>query len=443
VVSVMPTVARVSPGAEAYFSVHVEGGADGHPVHWSVREGADGGTIDDSGRYRAPNASGTFHVLATSDTNPLLVATATVSVASPAGVAPVLVPGIWSDITPPGAVANETFGTPVIELDPTDAAVLYVCSDERGLWKSADAGSSWRRLGDPSRASQGRTVYYLDSPIRVRVDPRNPKRLLATQGVRGNTQGFWVSLDGGESWSRPAGFQAIAEQTTHDVTTLAVDPSNFDHLLLGPHSTWGDSGTAGLLESIDGGETWIKHAPQPGWTHSSPGLHFLYEPSMGIGNSQTWLSAQETGWWRTADGGETWSKVSTRSIAHGGTDIYYSTNRVLYAGAHGYPLRSDDNGLTWETLESIPNATYYTIQGDGETLYTQLSYTGDNGGRGPQPYLVSAEGDGNAWTAYGDGRQTFDNGPFVMRFEKSNRIMYSANWRGGIWALKVVSRSRP
>ena len=59
-------------------------------------------------------------------------------------------------------------------------------------------------------------------------------------------------------------------------------------------------------------------------------------------------------------------------------------------------------------------------------------------GSGNQPYSVSPEGDGATWTAYKGGTQKFGNGPLVMEFDPVNRIMYSANWQWGIWALKVV-----
>jgi hypothetical protein len=59
-VSVTPDTLALGPGANVLFSASVS------PVTWSVREGAAGGTIDARGRYRAPSAPGTYHVIATS-----------------------------------------------------------------------------------------------------------------------------------------------------------------------------------------------------------------------------------------------------------------------------------------------------------------------------------------------------------------------------------------
>jgi chitinase len=60
----LPT-ANVPQGGTQTFAATVAGSSD-KQVNWSVQEGAAGGTIDNSGNYIAPNAAGTFHVIATS-----------------------------------------------------------------------------------------------------------------------------------------------------------------------------------------------------------------------------------------------------------------------------------------------------------------------------------------------------------------------------------------
>ena len=75
-------------------------------------------------------------------------------------------------------------------------------------------------------------------------------------------------------------------------------------------------------------------------------MKFLYNPALGIGNSQTWLlGTQGAGYWRTTDSGATWTKVSDNNITHGGSTIYYAQNKVLYAS--GRTMHSSDNGATW------------------------------------------------------------------------------------------------
>ena len=382
-------------------------------------------------------------VARTPDASPSATGTATDS--SSPGTPPVLTPLVWTDISPPGlTLLGKNFGSPVVEIDPSNPRTLYLCVDQSGMWKTTDGGSSWMRLGDPSAASSQTQTSYLDSPISVRVDPHDSLHLYATQGVRGNTFGFWESTDGGDTWAWPPGYAAIAKTVgTSDVTQFDVDRTDFKHVLLGSHSPWTGLMNAGLLETKDGGNSWVAHQPMAGWTSGSMGIHFLYEPSLGLGNAETWFVG-ESKFWRTTDSGTTWTKVAEFAVTHGGNDFYYTRAGVLYSGSTPYPVRSKDNGVTWEQLSNGPGFSYYySVQGDGTTLYTQHANTGTTDGTFTtknlthSSYIVSPESDGLAWTPYQGGAQTFINGPFTMRFDSTNRIMYSANWDAGLWALKV------
>ena len=88
----------------------------------------------------------------------------------------------------------------------------------------------------------------------------------------------------------------------------------------------------------------------------------------------------------------------------------------------------------------MPYASYYTVHGDGDLLYTMRSYA-DKGVKYNAPFLVSPESDGLTWTQHNGGAQKFDNGPCILRFDKVNRILYSANWNAGVWALKIPNAS--
>ena len=100
-------------------------------------------------------------------------------------------------------------------------------------------------------------------------------------------------------------------------------------------------------------------------------------------------------------------------------------------------MRSMDNGLTWQQLNNAPFSYYYTVYGDGTTLYTGAAYTGTNGGK-PQPFYTSPESDGLTWTVMA-GEQNFIDGPYMMRLDSANRIMYAANWGAGLLALKLAN----
>lgn len=80
-VSVTPNTATVNQGATQAFLASVQGSSN-NAVTWAIQEGAAGGTITSVGSYTAPNTSGTFHVIATSQADSTARDTASVSVPS-------------------------------------------------------------------------------------------------------------------------------------------------------------------------------------------------------------------------------------------------------------------------------------------------------------------------------------------------------------------------
>jgi hypothetical protein len=375
--------------------------------------------------------------------------------ASPSGKPPSLTPGVWTNITPPGVnlapgcctmyphdgFNGNTFGVIWVELAPSNPYVMYVSVDVEGMWKSTDGGATWKSLGTPPPApTYAATVGYLDSPGTIRVDPHDANHLYATQGVRGSTLGFWESTDGGQTWTQPPGFVETEKTATNDVTTMVVDPSDFLHVLIGSHSPWNNAQSpAGILETKDGGQNFIQHPPVATWNGSATnGINFLYNPSLGIGSSQTWLyQTASDGVWLTKNGAATWTQVASFNDMHGGNnDLYYTKAGVIYAGGNNSMMRSTDQGASWSQIGPSTQDGYYQIMGDGNLLYALAANTGQNT-TGAAPYITSPETDGTTWTPYMGGSQKFSDGPFKMDFDPVNRIIYSANWDAGLWALKV------
>ena len=348
--------------------------------------------------------------------------------------APVLEAGTWKNITPATHLGflgkPETMIAQGIAIDPCDSATLYwgttpYETDKGGLFKTTDGGGSWTKIGP------------FDEPLHIRIDPANPKHLYVGDGVRGNTQGFWVSHDGGDTWAKPEGFEKVAASIgitqssgMEDIYDVAADPSDFNHVLLSFHSPWNwnefDQG-AGMLESKDGGDTWNVIERQ-GWGQGHS-IRFLYEPEQGIGDSNTWLlGTQGPGYWRTSDAGKTWKKVSDNGIAHGGGTSYYNAAGVLFASGSPKNLRSTDNGETWTPTEPGSSTCVF---GDGKQLYSAPAL-------GKNPFFVSDESDGMTWKPLADGAQVFENGgPYEMVFDKVNRVLYASMWEQGVWAMKV------
>src|SRR5579864_3827359 len=126
-----------------------------------------------------------------------------------------------------------------LRLDPVDHNIVYAGTTE-GLWKTTDAGATWRRVTGPN-------VIVND----VLIDPRQPSHLLLATD-RG---GVLASTDGG------ATFTASNRGFSHrQVSALLVDPAN-DSVIY-----------TGLLNDKEFGGVFVSRDRGLSWTQTSTGL---------------------------------------------------------------------------------------------------------------------------------------------------------------------------
>ncbi|MFO0686361.1 MAG: hypothetical protein U0234_30135 [Sandaracinus sp.] len=336
----------------------------------------------------------------------------------------VLVPGVWTEITPPDPHFEPVPFYNEVQVDPSDPCTIYAVG--AGFMRSTDGGASWELRGEE----------WLTIPQRLRIDPADPDHMYTMQGV--HAFGLFRTFDGGVTWERFPGFEAIRPSIggTDDIYGLEVDPADFGHFLVSFHSPWTCEGgcAGGVVECFDGGERCEPHpvpeaADNGGWS-----VFFLSSPAHGLGDGSTWLymtqpGGRNEGYFRTTDAGATWTHVFDQPMVHGGSQTYYSTAGVLYAATWNGLARSSDNGAHWERLPdgTRPYDGYFSVGGDGARLYM----LGGSGGS----IQTSPETDGATWTA--DTTHTFQHGVTLWTYDPRNRVMYAAVREDGVWALKL------
>ncbi len=344
--------------------------------------------------------------------------------------------GEWVDITPSGLDLSdpETGYGLGHATDHNLPGTLYFCLQSydnilSGLYKTIDYGFSWARIGAVTPQSEGASDY-IDQPIRIRIDPEDSDHLYCASSVRGSAQGFFISTDGGLTFSRPAGLASAASAASvgnyTDVYDIAVDPTDFDRILISFHYEWGGSyGTnCGVMESTNGGTSWTVHTPESTWG-TGHSLKFLYDPDNAQGNASTWLlGTQSNGLWRTSNAGASWAQVSSVNIAHGGMQGHYTEEGVLYVGGETCQ-KSTDNGTSFSTMRS--GAVAWSVFGDG----TDLLYSHNNFA---QPVQTSPETDGATWD---DLDATDFRGAFEQSYDRG--LLIGSFWNDGIWIKRLRS----
>jgi hypothetical protein len=358
--------------------------------------------------------------------------------------------GEWTNITPPvpqpWAGNGFIFGWTTIDGAKADApGTLYVTVDHgqdqfSGIWKSVNGGQSWSYL------NQGPNGELRASGF-LRVDPTNSN--IVYQGIIKSSVGLFKTVNGGASWT-----QILPSNYEHDVYGLAIDPHNHQHLLLTFHScqvnfplaTGGTDGAAcGVLESLDGGATWITHRAG-GWSGPSQFAFFVGEKNDGTPDTggSTWIVSNQNGQgiWRTENAGMSWSKVADFDQTHGMQSLYRAANKALYMGTVGKVYRSLDNGRSWsDTGAQSSGDGYGGIWGDGTHVWTMLANTG-LAAFGPYRWQILSETDSTSspsnsqWSYFGTG--TYINGPDRVIYDPINKVLYSSQWGAGVFKLSVA-----
>ena len=291
-----------------------------------------------------------------------------------------------------GAVAVSEYDPNVIYAGGGEKTVRGNVSFGYGIWRSVDAGKSWKQVG--LRASRHIS--------RIRIHPRNPD--LAYAAVMGDLyrsseeRGVYRTTDGGQTWERILFANADA-----GAVDLLLDPNNPRILFA---STWRvrrtpyslESGGEGatLWRSADGGDTWEDISSKEGFPAGLRGI--IGVAISPVNSDRVWaiIEAEEGGVFRSDDGGDTWSRINSeralRQRAWYYSRIYADTRdeEVVYVMNVRYH-KSTDGGKTFKA-HNAPHGDHHDLWIAPED--NQRMIIGDDGGA-----QVSFDG-GENWSTY-------------------------------------------
>ena len=244
-----------------------------------------------------------------------------------------------------------------VALHPTDPATWYVAVGSGGVWKTVNAGTTWRPV------FQEQSSYSIGC---VTLDPSNPEVVWVGTGENvggrhvGYGDGVYRSGDGGAHWERRG-----LERSEH-VSKIVVHPRDPNVVWVAAQGPlWSPGGERGLYKSRDGGATWRKVLGGGEWTGVTDLALDPRDPDLLY--AATWQRQRsvaaylgggpESALHRSTDGGETWQKLATGlpegNLGKIGLAISPLRPDVVYAAIEldrrkGGVWRSSDRGSSWE-----------------------------------------------------------------------------------------------
>lgn len=284
---------------------------------------------------------------------------------------------------------TSTFGD--LALAPSNPSIIYAGTGEQnnrqstswgnGVYRSDDAGATWRHLGLEETRHIGR----------IRVHPGNPD--IAYVAALGNLwkpsaeRGVYRTMDGGESWER-----VLYVDTLTGAVDLVMDPTQPNTLYAATYqrlrTAWGFNGGgpgSGIFKTTDGGESWVELTN--GIPEGDKGrIGLAIAPTNPQILNATIEHTTGEGTYRSEDGGATWTMVSDVNPR----PMYYShiyidptdEDRVYVIGQDVF--RSEDGGDNFSELPLSP--TYDVgVHADHHALWIDPSdpdhmYLGGDGG---------------------------------------------------------------
>jgi len=248
-----------------------------------------------------------------------------------------------------------------IDIHPTNENIWYVAVGSGGVWKTINAGTTWKPIFDKQ------AVYSIGS---VTIDPSNPNRIWVGTGEDTGGRhtsygdGIYLSEDGGSSWKN------MGLEQSERISTVIIHPDDSNTVwaaVQGP--LWSKGGQRGLYKTTDGGKTWNKtlgggESGDDEWTGVTDIVIDPRTPDRLY--AATWQrhrtvaaymgGGPNTGIYKSEDGGENWTQLKTglpkKSMGKIGLAISPQKPDEIYAAIElerrtGGIYKSFDQGASW------------------------------------------------------------------------------------------------
>lgn len=265
-----------------------------------------------------------------------------------------------------------------IVVHPTNPDILYVAaqgalyspSTQRGIFKSTDGGQSWKN------------VLYVDDKTgcaEISMDMNNPRILYAAMWEHGRLpwkvisggpgSGLYKSVDGGDTWSKME--EGLPKEMGK--MSIAVCRSNSEKVYALIESD-SEKEAGGLFVSDNAGKSWSRitnnhRLVQRAWYY----IELFVDPQ----NDQTLyvLSAPAL---RSMDGGKTWQDIEGTHGDYHDLWINPKNPRNMVIGDDGGAAITFNFCQSWSSQDIYPTGQFYRINVDNQFPYRIYAGQQDN-----------------------------------------------------------------
>ena len=253
-----------------------------------------------------------------------------------------------------------------------DQLTYYFGGVGSGVWKTTDAGITWLNISD--------TTFGTSSVGAIAVAESDPNVVYVGMGehpIRGvmtsHGDGVYKSTDAGRTWRH------LGLDLTRQISDVMIHPTDPDLVYVAAQgAAYGASEDRGVYRSRDGGETWEKvlyvddtSGPSSlSMDRNNPRVLFAAIWDHRRYPWQVRSGGPGSGIYKTTDGGDTWEQMTEglpELMGDIGVAVSANSDRVyaiVEADPGGGLYRSDDAGKTWRKLNESwsirARAWYYT-----------------------------------------------------------------------------------
>lgn len=320
-----------------------------------------------------------------------------------------------------------------------DPMTYYFGSVGGGVWKTDDAGISWRNISDK--------FFNATSIGAIAVAESDPNVIYVGTGeacVRGvmtsHGDGMYKSTDAGKTWT-----QIGLENTLH-ISRIRIHPNNPDVVYVAAlGSTYTPTPDRGIYKSEDGGATWNK-------VHFVDNNSSASDLSMDMNNPRILYAAywdnqrlpwfirsggEGSGIYKTTDAGKTWKKMGKglpATMGKLGVSVSRANSDRVYAiveAEKGGLYRSDNAGESWQLMNStriIQTRSWYYMHVFADVENEDLVYVLN------APFMKSVDGGKNftpVSVPHGDNHDLWINPDNPQNMINSNDGGANVSFNGG------------